>query len=100
MNFDLISLICGADEFSSQDEDEEDISGSKNSIERRTSVNENQSLPKIIGRCKAIYAYSPKLDDELEINPGENHVFALELASDEIDVCFICVFILIYLQVI
>lgn len=27
-------------------------------------------MPKIISRCKAIYAYSPNLDDELEINPG------------------------------
>lgn len=27
-------------------------------------------MPKIISRCKAIYAYTPKLDDELEINPG------------------------------
>lgn len=59
------------DEFSSQDEDD-DITSSRNSmiqgVNRRTAS--NASMPKIISRCKAIYAYSPKLDDELEINPG------------------------------
>lgn len=59
-----------ADEFSSQDEDDE--IGSRNSIQgtNRRSTS-NPSTPKIISRCKAIYAYTPKLDDELEINPGK-----------------------------
>lgn len=59
-----------SDEFSSQDEDDE-ISSSKNSVQttRRNSL--NSAPPKILGRCKALYAYSPKLDDELEINPGK-----------------------------
>lgn len=58
------------DEFSSQDEDD-DINGSRNSIQdaNRRSASK-ASMPKIISRCKAIYAYTPKLDDELEINPG------------------------------
>lgn len=61
-----------SDEFSSQDEDD-DINSSKNAIatNRRTSTT-NEDQPKIISRCKAIYAYSPKLDDELEINPGKH----------------------------
>lgn len=31
----------------------------------------NPITPKVISQCKAIYAYTPKLDDELEINPGK-----------------------------
>lgn len=61
------------DEFSSHDEGD-DISSSKNSIatnQRTSPTTKNQSMPKIISRCKAVYAYLPKLDDELEINPGE-----------------------------
>lgn len=66
----LFFFLFFPDEFSSQDEDD-DINGSRNSIQnanrRPTS---KASMPKIISRCKAIYAYTPKLDDELEINPG------------------------------
>lgn len=59
-----------SDEFSSQDEDDEISSrNSVQGINRRQTP--NPSTPKIISRCKAIYAYSPKLDDELEINPGK-----------------------------
>lgn len=61
----FIHFISFPDEFSSQDEDDE-IGGSRNSIQGANRHN----TPKIISRCKAIYAYSPKLDDELEINPG------------------------------
>lgn len=32
-----------------------------------------------MSRCKAIYAYSPKLDDELEINPGNNRKHKISL---------------------
>lgn len=44
------------DEFSSQDEDDSD--GQK-------------PVPIVISRCKAIYSYTPKLYDELELTPGE-----------------------------
>lgn len=67
------SFLLISDEFSSQDEDD-DISSSKSSLvtNRLSSpANGNQLVPKVISRCKAIYAYSPKLDDELEINPGK-----------------------------
>lgn len=67
----LIFLVIFSDEFSSQDEDDDEISG-RNSVQgtnRRSTP--NPSTPKIISRCKAIYAYTPKLDDELEINPGK-----------------------------
>ncbi|XP_031629181.1 uncharacterized protein LOC116344673 [Contarinia nasturtii] len=59
------------DEFSSQDE--EDEISSRNSVQGTTyrRPTPNPSTPKIISHCKAIYAYSPKLDDELEINPGD-----------------------------
>lgn len=59
------------DEFSSQDEDDDEISG-RNSVQgsnRRSTP--NPSTPKVISQCKAIYAYTPKLDDELEISPGK-----------------------------
>lgn len=64
------SIFNLSDEFSSQDEDDE-ISGrnSVQGINRRSTP--NPTTPKVISRCKAIYAYSPKLDDELEINPGK-----------------------------
>lgn len=72
-NYKTFHFLLITDEFSSQDEDD-DISSSKNSIatnRRSSSTNGNQLMPKIISQCKAIYAYSPKLDDELEINPGK-----------------------------
>lgn len=66
--FKIISFFL--DEFSSQDEDD-DINGSRNSIQDASRRPASKvSMPKIISRCKAIYAYTPKLDDELEINPG------------------------------
>lgn len=51
------------DEFSSQDEDDKD------SIQMPNQRDAN-GIPKIISRCKAIYSYTPKLADELRINPG------------------------------
>lgn len=63
----MCSII--SDEFSSQDEDDE-LHGSRNSIQA-VNRRETPSMPKIIGRCRAIYTYKPKLDDELEINPGK-----------------------------
>lgn len=54
-----------ADEFSSQDEDDKD------SIQMPNPRDAN-GIPKIISRCKAIYSYTPKLSDELRINPGMN----------------------------
>lgn len=69
-HFSNLLIFIFSDEFSSQDE-EDDINGSRSSIQdanRRPAS--KASMPKIISRCKAIYAYTPKLDDELEINPG------------------------------
>lgn len=66
----LMGNFSISDEFSSQDEDDDEING-RNSVQglnRRTTP--NPPVPKIIGHCKAIYAYTPKLDDELEISPG------------------------------
>lgn len=57
-----------SDEFSSQDEDDS-ISISKNSTQI---PNQRDAKPKIISRCKAIYCYTPKLSDELRINPGRS----------------------------
>lgn len=34
--------------------------------------NQRDAKPKIISRCKAIYCYTPKLSDELRINPGRS----------------------------
>lgn len=33
--------------------------------------------PKIISRCKAIYSYTPKLSDELRINPGSYRFYSI-----------------------
>lgn len=69
IEFELITRFFAADEFSSQDEDDE-IS-SRNSVQgtnKRSTP--NPTMPKIISHCKAIYTYTPKLDDELEISPG------------------------------
>lgn len=55
------------DEFSSQDEDEE--LSKKQTIPRML----NTAQPIVISRCKALYNYSPKLYDELELNPGKFH---------------------------
>lgn len=61
-----------ADEFSSQDEDDE--VSSKASVQAATktapSHTNGTAVPTILGRCKALYSYSPKLYDELELNPG------------------------------
>lgn len=53
-----------SDEFSSQDEDDE--LSKKQTIPRMLSTQQ----PIVISRCKALYNYSPKLYDELELNPG------------------------------
>ncbi|GAB0098975.1 hypothetical protein DMENIID0001_147910 [Sergentomyia squamirostris] len=51
------------DEFSSHDEEEDSAKKSDNKVQPPQS--------KSIGRCKAIYNYTPKLYDELELNPGD-----------------------------
>ncbi|XP_037028589.1 nostrin isoform X2 [Bradysia coprophila] len=53
------------DEFSSQDEDEE--LSKKQTIPRMLTTQQ----PAVISRCKALYNYTPKLYDELELNPGD-----------------------------
>lgn len=59
------------DEFSSQDEDDDEVNGRNSAQGTNRRGTPNPSAPKIISRCKAIYSYTPKLDDELEINPGK-----------------------------
>ncbi|KAL9880137.1 nostrin isoform 3-T10 [Glossina fuscipes fuscipes] len=36
-----------------------------------TQEKQNIQIPIVLGRCKALYSYSPKLYDELELNPGD-----------------------------
>ncbi|XP_034138839.1 uncharacterized protein LOC117590378 isoform X2 [Drosophila guanche] len=86
------------DEFSSQDEDEEDtgpIKGQQGPQSQSQSQSQNQNqnqnqMPtqhfyqnaqdmqkgghgqgQVLGRCKALYSYTPKLYDELELSPGD-----------------------------
>jgi len=80
------------DEFSSQDEDEaepqpthqqqhfyqnaQEVQGSSMSSQGTnsnfTSVSSKDGGQcQILGRCKALYSYTPKLYDELELNPGD-----------------------------
>lgn len=67
--FELDCFIV-EDEFSSQDEEDDEVNGRNSAQGTNRRSTPNLSTPKIISRCKAIYAYTPKLDDELEINPG------------------------------
>lgn len=58
-----------SDEFSSQDEDDEvkrDQHLTNNGIQQSTRL-------EVIGRCRAMYDYSPKLYDELQLAPGTNN---------------------------
>uniref|UniRef100_A0A1A9W8N0 SH3 domain-containing protein n=1 Tax=Glossina brevipalpis TaxID=37001 RepID=A0A1A9W8N0_9MUSC len=32
---------------------------------------QNNQIPIVLGKCKALYSYTPKLYDELELNPGD-----------------------------
>ncbi|XP_034474457.1 nostrin isoform X3 [Drosophila innubila] len=70
------------DEFSSQDEDEAEPQPTQqnfyqNAQEIQSSSMSSQGSSKngghcqILGRCKALYSYTPKLYDELELNPGD-----------------------------
>ncbi|KAL9883458.1 nostrin isoform 2-T7 [Glossina fuscipes fuscipes] len=36
-----------------------------------TQEKQNIQIPIVLGRCKALYSYTPKLYDELELNPGD-----------------------------
>ncbi|KAM8719420.1 hypothetical protein ACLKA7_012042 [Drosophila subpalustris] len=79
------------DEFSSQDEDEAEpqhtqqhfyqnaqelqsssmSSQGANSNFTSVSSKEDNGQCQVLGRCKALYSYKPKLYDELELNPGD-----------------------------
>ncbi|KAL7745158.1 hypothetical protein ACLKA6_008214 [Drosophila palustris] len=79
------------DEFSSQDEDEAEPQHSQqhfyqnaqelqsssmssqgaNSNFTSVSSKEDNGQCQVLGRCKALYSYKPKLYDELELNPGD-----------------------------
>ncbi|XP_016948351.1 nostrin isoform X2 [Drosophila biarmipes] len=71
------------DEFSSQDEDEEpekppqlQNGAIKAQMQTQHFYQNAQDLQKdgsgpILGRCKALYSYTPKLYDELELSPGD-----------------------------
>lgn len=61
-------MFRNADEFSSQDEDDEVSGGVKKQVAtRRLSA----ATPAVISRCRALYSYMPKLYDELELQPGK-----------------------------
>lgn len=60
-------MFRNADEFSSQDEDDEVSGGVKKQLAvQRLSA----AAPAVISRCRALYSYMPKLYDELELHPG------------------------------
>ncbi|KAH8236014.1 hypothetical protein KR032_012281 [Drosophila birchii] len=75
------------DEFSSQDEDEEDekplpaktpnplqtqnFYQNAQDLQKSQKEDEDQGVGPILGRCKALYSYTPKLYDELELSPGD-----------------------------
>lgn len=52
------------DEFSSHDEAEEEDEGDKSGVAP-------EKPREVIGRCRAMYNYTPKLYDELELEPGD-----------------------------
>lgn len=56
------------DEFSSNDDDDDDVSSKKEMLVKPQEI---PPPPVVIGRCKAIYSYTPKLYDELELNSGD-----------------------------
>lgn len=55
------------DEFSSHDEAEDEEQVDKNA----SVAVEQQEQRVVIGRCRAMYSYTPKLYDELELEPGD-----------------------------
>lgn len=75
------------DEFSSQDEDEpephqqqqqnfyqntQEVQGTHNiSSNNNSHSKDGGGGGQVLGRCKALYSYTPKLYDELELNPGD-----------------------------
>ncbi|XP_015041885.2 nostrin isoform X5 [Drosophila pseudoobscura] len=83
------------DEFSSQDEDEEDTGPVKGQQVPQSQLQSQNQMPtqhfyqnaqdlqkggghghgqgqgQVLGRCKALYSYTPKLYDELELSPGD-----------------------------
>lgn len=66
------------DEFSSQD-DEDEIRQAKMEIHQQQQLQKNHNENNndvsaksiVISKCKALYSYTPKLYDELELNPGD-----------------------------
>jgi nostrin len=70
----LFNFRSFADEFS--DEDDE-LSNSKKELnnlqnqQQSTTSAPTTVYPTVIGRCKALYSYTPKLYDELELLPGD-----------------------------
>lgn len=78
------------DEFSSQDEDEAEPQSAQNFYQNTQEVQSSSMSSQgansnftsvsskdgghqcqVLGRCKALYSYAPKLYDELELNPGD-----------------------------
>jgi nostrin len=68
MSFRLI-----ADEFSDEDEDHSATKKDINGHQSQTQVPTDATVPyaTVIGQCKALYSYTPKLYDELELEPGD-----------------------------
>ncbi|KAH8265816.1 hypothetical protein KR038_003312, partial [Drosophila bunnanda] len=77
------------DEFSSQDEEDEEqpvkplppktpnplqtqhFYQNAQDLQKSQREDEDQGVGPILGRCKALYSYTPKLYDELELSPGD-----------------------------
>lgn len=60
----LIIFITFTDEFSSDDE------GTKSEASKLTTDSSKQPMT-VLGKCKALYSYTPKLYDELELFPDD-----------------------------
>ncbi|EDW86200.2 uncharacterized protein Dwil_GK16231 [Drosophila willistoni] len=73
------------DEFSSQDEDDDDAdtepvkklpgqtpnSPTQHFYQNAQELQKNGKDNQVLGKCKALYSYTPKLYDELELSPGD-----------------------------
>jgi Variant SH3 domain len=72
INGNLKNLII-SDEFSDEDDEHTATKKEVNGHQSQSQVPAESPvpLPTVIGRCKALYSYTPKLYDELELEPGD-----------------------------
>lgn len=68
----MCNMLLFPDEFSSQSDSSSDLQDvGKNG-------NGDDSVQKYIGKCRALYTYEARLDDELTLSPGY-FLFSLEV---------------------